>query len=191
MRRKWLLGTAAVPLILLTSCVFVLQGFIVLDGTLNPGDTTKARFILRPINTDRERVYQFVVVGVDDGGDLTVGGARWGTNGTFGGPRKMPVSGGLPAAMTTADTCEASGFDFATVTNTTWKAFILQVRTRGTVDQKANLEVVVKATPGATPGNAPTIIGVTGIWVDDGDTIVNATDSFFCTGVGTSNVYVS
>jgi hypothetical protein len=178
MRKKWLLGLVAVPLVLLTSCLFMLQGFIVLDGNLGQGEKTKARFTLRPANTDNERVYQFVVVGVTDGGDLKVGKATWGTNGKFGGPRAMPVSAPLPAAMTTADTCSTSGFDFASVSGITWKAFMIQIRTKGKVNQKAVVEAVVKATQGATTGTSYSVIGVTGIWIDDGDSVVNGADTY-------------
>jgi hypothetical protein len=190
MRKKWLLGLVAVPLVLLTSCLFMLQAYIVLDGNLGQGEKTKARFTLRPANTDNERVYQFVVVGVTDGGDLKVGKATWGTNGKFGGPRAMPVSQPLPAAMTTADTCSTSGFDFASVSGITWKAFMIQIRTKGKVNQKAVVEAVVKATQGATTGTSYSVIGVTGIWIDDGDSVVNGADTFICSGASTSSVYV-
>lgn len=190
MRKKWLLGLVAVPLVLLTSCLFMLQGFIVLDGNLGQGEKTKARFTLRPYDETNERVYQFVVVGVTDSGDLKVGKATWGTNGKFGGPKPMPVSQPLPAAMATADTCSTSGFDFASVTSTTWKAFMIRIRTKGKVNQTARVDAVVKATQGATTDTSHSVIGVTGIWVDDGDGIVNDVDTFICSGAGTSSIYV-
>lgn len=190
MRKKWLLGLVAVPLVLLTSCLFMLQGFIVLDGNLGLGEKTKARFTLRPYDTTNERVYQFVVVGVSDGGDLKVGKATWGTNGKFGGPRPMPVSAPLPAAMATADTCSTGGFDFASVSGITWKAFMIQIRTKGKVNQTARVDAVVKATQAAGTETTYNVVGVTGIWLDDGDGVVNDADAFFCSGAGTSSIYV-
>ena len=190
MKKKLLLGLVAVPLVLLTSCLFVLQGFVVLDGNLGTGEKTLARFTLRPVTTETAKVFQFVVVGVDDGGDLKVGKATWGTNGKFGGPTRMPVSAPLPAAMTTSGDCSTSGFTFNDVTNTTWKAFLIEVRTRGKVNSKAVVDAVVTATAGATTGTSYPVIGVTGIWVDDGDTIVNGADTFICSGASTSSVFV-
>jgi hypothetical protein len=190
MRKKWLLGLVAVPLVLLTSCLFMLQGFIVLDGNLGQGEKTKARFILRPATMDNERVYQFVVVGVTDGGDLKVGKATWGTNGKFGGDRPMPVSAPLPAAMDASGECATSGFDFSSVSGITWKAFMIQIRTKGKVNQTARVDAVVKATQAAGTDAIYSVIGVTGIWVDDGDSVVNASDNFLCSGAGTSSIYV-
>ncbi|MGZ8630199.1 MAG: hypothetical protein ACXWZF_04435 [Actinomycetota bacterium] len=40
-----------------------------LDGTLGQGQKTLTRFTLRPASTENDRVYQFVVVGVSNGGD--------------------------------------------------------------------------------------------------------------------------
>lgn len=191
MRNKLVRGLLAVPLVLLLSgCLFMLQGFTVLDGHIKPGIKTKARFTLRPATDDNERVYQFVVVGVDDGGDLAVGKATWGTDGKFGGPTKMPVSAPLPAVMGTSGDCVVSGFNFGDVANTTWKAFMIQVRTRGKVSQAATVDVVVKATQAAATGPWP-VIGVTGIWNDDGDGIVNGADSFVCSGASTSSLNVA
>lgn len=161
-----------------------------LDGTLSPGDKTKARFTLRPATTDKTRVFQFVVVGVDDGGNLGVGRATWGTNGRFGGPRTMPQSGPLPAAMAAGGDCVTSGLSFTAITNVTWKAFMIEIRTRGKVNLNAIVDVVVKARPGATVGVYP-VVGVTGIWLDDGDGVVNAADQFACSGMATSTVNVS
>jgi hypothetical protein len=196
MRKKLLRGLVAVPLVLLLSgCLFVLQGFVVLDGSLRPGQKTIARFTVRPANADPERVWQFVVVGVPNGGNLKVGKAVWGTNGKFGGPKKMPVSPGLPAAMQSADTCGQSGFSFSDVTGQTWKAFLLRVRTKGKVNETARVDVTVKVPQGATPDTAYQVLGVTGIWVDQtgsGDVgAVDDGDTFLCSGLGTSSIWVN
>jgi hypothetical protein len=190
MKKKLFRSLMAVPLVvLLSGCLFMLQGFVVLDGHIEPGTKTKARFTLRPATATNDRIFQFVVVGVDDGGDLAVGKATWGTNGKFGGPKKMPVSPGLPAAMDASNDCVVSGFNFGSVSGTTWKAFLLEVRTKGKVKQAATVDAVVQATQGATEGPWP-VIGVTGKWVDDGDGLVNAVDTFTCSGASTSSVYV-
>lgn len=196
MRKRLVRGLLAVPLVLLLSgCLFLLQGFVVVDGNIGPGQKTTARFTLRPATDTSERVYQFVVVGVSNGGDLTVGKATWGANGKFGGPKPMPVSPDLPAAMQTADTCSTSGFAFSDVTNTTWKAFMIRVRTKGAVNQTSRVDVVVRAAQDAGTGASYQVLGVTGIWVDDdtNGTIgeVDSEDGFACSGIGTSSVYVS
>jgi hypothetical protein len=192
MRKKLLRGLLIVPLVLLLSgCLFLLQGFAVLDGNLARGEKTKARFTLRPADTSNDRIYQFVVVGVPSAGGLNIGKATWGTNGEFGGPKPMPVSGPLPAAMATAGTCDATGgFEFANVSGTKWKAFLLQVRTKGKVNQKAIVDVVVRAAQDATRGVNYQVVGVTGSWEDDGDGLVNSADTFECSGVAFSSLYV-
>jgi hypothetical protein len=192
MRKRLQRGLLAVPLVLLLSgCLFMLQGFVVLDGNLGQGEKTKARFTLRPASTDNDRVFQFVVVGVSDSGDLKIGKATWGTNGKFGGPKPMPVSGPLPAAMATAGTCDTTGgFEFANVSGTKWKAFLLRVRTKGKVNQKAVVDVVVRAAQNADRGVSYQVLGVTGVWSDDGDGIVESTDGFVCSGFSTSSLYV-
>jgi hypothetical protein len=190
MKKKLFRSLMAVPLVvLLSGCLFMLQGFVVLDGHIEPGTKTKARFTLRPATDTNERVFQFVVVGVSDGGELKVGKATWGTNGKFGGPTAMPVSPSLPAVMGASNDCVVSGFNFGDVSATTWKAFMVEVRTKGKVKQAATVDVVVKATQSATDGSEP-VIGVTGIWNDDGDGIVNGPDTFVCSGASTSSVYV-
>jgi hypothetical protein len=192
MRTKLLRGLMAVPLVLLLSgCLFMLQGFVVLDGNLGQGEKTKARFTLRPATTNNDRIYQFVVVGVDDAGNLKIGKATWGTNRKFGGPKPMPKSPPLPAAMATSGDCGGpGGFQFADVSDTTWKAFLLRVRTKGKVNQKAIVDVVVRAAQDADPTTSQ-VVGVTGAWTDSNDNgIVESTDSFACSGIGTSTIRV-
>jgi len=193
MRKKLVRGLLVVPLVvLLSGCLFMLQGFVVLDGNLARGEKTKARFTLRPATTENDRIYQFVVVGVPDSGNLKIGKATWGANRKFGGPKPMPVSGPLPGAMSTSGDCDGvGGFEFSSVTGTKWKAFLLRVRTKGKVNQKAVVDVVVKAAQNATRGISNQVVGVTGSWDDTNDDgLVNAPDTFVCAGVSTSSVYV-
>jgi hypothetical protein len=193
MRKKLLRGLLVVPLVvLLSGCLFMLQGFVVLDGNLARGEKTKARFTLRPATTDDDRIYQFVVVGVPDSGNLKVGKATWGTNGKFGGPKPMPVSAPLPGAMATSGDCDTTGgFEFANVTGTTWKAFLLRVRTKGKVNQKAVVDVVVRAAQNASRGASNQVLGVTGSWDDTNDDgLVNSADTFLCAGMSTSSIYI-
>jgi hypothetical protein len=196
MRKKLLRGLVAVPLVLLLSgCLFVMQGFAVLDASLSPGQKTLARFTVRPLTADPDlRVWQFVVVGVATSSDVTMGKAVWGTNGKFGGPKKMPVSPDLPAAMQSADTCNATGFSFSDVTGMRWKAFLLRVRSKGKVNQTAQVDVTLKVPPSADRGQLTQVLGVTGIWVDDpsNGTVgeVDDEDTFTCGGLSTSSLRV-
>ncbi|HWC71329.1 MAG TPA: hypothetical protein VG993_09235 [Actinomycetota bacterium] len=197
MRKKLLRGLLFVPVALvLSGCLFVMQGFVVLDASLRPGQKTIARFTVRPLTDDPDlRVWQFVIVGVNNSSDLTVGKAVWGTNGKFGGPKKMPVSPDLPTAMQTANTCNQPGFTFSNVTGITWKAFLLRVRSKGKVNQTARIDVTVKVPQGAERDVINQVLGVTGVWVDDpSNGIVGQVDDedvFTCSGLGTSSLRVT
>ena len=189
-RLSYALGAGALALFM-SSC-FVLQSFTVLDYTLTVGQSTKAQFTLRPTDTTPGPNYrQFVLVGRSST-DVSVLAARWGTNGKFGGPFAMPSNASLPGAI--GSDCSSNGIDYASITGMTWKGFItpLNVRDRGLVEQKALVQVGIKATASASPGNLYTIIGISGAWIDDGDDIPenNADDIFFCNGIGTSAVTV-
>lgn len=190
--RKIGFGAMAAALALLTASCFTLQSFSVLATSVSPGGTTKAQFILHPATTTPDKGYQFIVVGVPTGGNLLVRGAKWDVGGAFGGPITMPVSSALPGAMATAGTCSASGLAFSSVTNVKWKAFITisQVRDRGLVDKTTTTQVSLKAASGAGTDTSYGVFGVTGKWLDDGDGIVNAADTFFCTGIATVGLYV-
>jgi hypothetical protein len=50
------------------------------------------------------------------------------------------------------------------------------------------VQVGLKAVPTATPG-AKAVIGVTGMWIEDGDDVVESGDAFQCSGV--SQVFVN
>ena len=190
--KKTTLGVLAGALALLTASCFTLQSFSVLATSVSAGGSTKAQFILHPATTTADKGYQFIVVGVPTGGDLKVGSAKWDTAGAFGATVTMPPSSSLPGAMATAGTCNSSGLAFSSVTGVKWKAFITpgQVRDKGLVDRQLTTQVSVKATAGAGTGTTYGIFGVTGKWFDDGDGVVNAADTFGCTGIATVGLYV-
>jgi hypothetical protein len=194
MRKKLLRGLLAVPLVvLLSGCLFVMQSFAVLDASLRPGQKTLARFTVRPLTANLQ-VWQFVVVGVGTSSDVTMGKAVWGTNGNFGGPKKMPVSPDLPAAMQSADTCNATGFSFSDVTGMRWKGYLLRVRSKQKVNQTSQVDVTLKVPQNADRGQITQVLGVTGTWSDDpsNGTVgeVDAEDTFTCGGLGTSSLRV-
>lgn len=78
----------------------------------------------------------------------------------------MPVSGPLPAAMAASGDCTTNGLSFSAITGVTWKAFMVEVATRGRINKTAEVDVVVKAQPAAA-SSVNSVIGVTGIWVED------------------------
>ena len=185
-----ILGTGAMAL-LLSSC-FVMQGFTLRATSLNPGKSTKAVFTLHPYGTDSNSQYEFVLIGVENSNDLTVQGAKWGTNGKFGGPKAMSSEPSLDETLVSDGGCGSNGLDFGSITGMTWKGFMTtgKIRDRGQVDQKAAVEVGVKAIASAATGNQ-TVIGVSGSWADDGDHVIEAADTFYCGGIVVSNVYVN
>jgi hypothetical protein len=189
------LGTgivAGAALMLLTAC-FSFQSFGVVDYTLSPGQSTKAKLVLRPWDVaDPTSDLQFIVVGVPTGGDLAIGKATWGTNGTFGGPLAMNVSAGFAAAMSSSGDCAASGLDFASISGESWKAFLTphRINDRGKVEKQMVAQVAIKATAGAGTGTNYTVFGVAGRYQDDGDGMVDSGDSFQCWGISTSSIFV-
>jgi hypothetical protein len=191
MKKKLLVMLGAGALTVILSSCWALQSFTVLDYTLTPGQATKARFTLRPwtASTAANNI-QFVIVGVPTGGDIAVGKATWGTNNNFGGPMTMNVSAGFTAAM--GNQCASNGLDFADITGMTWKAFLtpVSIRDRGRVEQRAIVDVVVRAKADAGTGLNSTIFGVPGRYMDDGDGILNSSDSFQCWGLASSSLYV-
>ena len=130
--RKKLLGFAAIPLVIVLSSCFTMTSFSVLKVALAPGGKTTARFTVHPhmaeANPPYSKAYQFVLVGVSNGVQsgnpaLSVGKAKWGANGKFGGPQGMPVSSNLASAIGTD--CDTAGFDFSGVSGSvTWKGFM-------------------------------------------------------------------
>jgi hypothetical protein len=201
MKKLAMVAMGAAMAFLLSSC-FVLQGFSVLANSVRPGNSTKAQFVLHPFQEAREYPpggggvairtnYQFVVVGVPTSGDLTVGGATWGTNGSFGGPQAMHASAALPAAMDSAG-CSSNGLDFSSISNTTWKGFLTlaPINDKGAVNDEAVVKVVIKAKASAATATSNAIFGVQGTWTDDGDGVVNDADTFTCMGIASSSLYV-
>jgi hypothetical protein len=131
-----------------------------------------------------------VLVGVADTAAIGVGKAVWGTNGKFGGPLTMSSNGALDDSI--GSQCSSNGLSFNEVTGMTWKGYLtpVKVNDRGLVEQKAIVDVNIKAKDAASVGSAYQVMGIAGAWLDDGDDIVNASDTFFCWGFGTSAVYV-
>jgi len=197
MRKRLSLAIGATALTLLLSSCFVVQSFTVLDYTLKPGQATKARFTLRPANWDNlfgppvaGAQYEFVIVGVETDEDLAVLTAKWGTNGTFGGPVPMAVNGGLVAAI--GSTCGGFGLDLTDISGVTWKAFITpgKIRDRNLYEKKVVVEVGFKAKAVASPGDNWQVFGVAGEWVDDGDDTLDGGDLFGCTGLEIASVHI-
>jgi len=195
MKRR-LVGLVAIPLVLVLSSCFSLQSFSLLNGALAPGQATLARFVVRPASTQSTGVnkeYQFVLVGVDTPADLGVGKAVWGANGKFGGPQNMPVSSTLAGAVGTD--CDTSGFSFSGLTagGVTWKGFVTlnPIADRKAVTLTSRIDVGIKAKGTATPNDTVNVVGLTGAWVDDGDGVINAPDSFICTGNASTSVFIT
>ena len=199
MRRKIASGLGGATLIwFLTSC-FMLNGFVLLDYTLKPGQVTKARFTLRATNFEannpdgfRGAQYEFVVVGVTTDGGLTAQTAKWGTNGTFGGPTTMVANGTLLAAIMSAG-CGSNGLNIVDITGMTWKAYQTptKVADGGKYEQKLLVDVNVKAKAAAAPGDEFDVVGVAGQWWDDGDDNPESSDDFLsCYGIGTSRAHI-
>jgi hypothetical protein len=191
MKKVFVCLTAGAMALLLSGC-FSLQGFSVLASAIAPGKTTKVQFVMHPIATTPSREFQFVVVGVDDT-DLSIGTATWGTNRAFGGPKAMPAIPGFATAMATAGSCSSSGLAFSSITGMIWKGFLTQhkVKDKGAVRQKVLTQVGLKAKASASPDTGHAVAGVTGIWGDDGDSVVDSGDTFLCTGISTSSVYIT
>jgi hypothetical protein len=195
MRKKVGFGLFGVALSFLLSGCFMLQSFTLLDYTLSPGQITKARFTLRPSNFDQNignpgPQFEFVVIGVADDSELAVTTAKWGTNGSFGGPLTMPANGTLLAAM--ASSCSGDGINFTDISGITWKLFVtpIEIADRNRYEQKAVVEVNIKAKAAATVGNEEEIFGVAGEWSDDGDNNPDGGDFYLCEGIETSWAHI-
>jgi hypothetical protein len=197
MRKKVAFAVGAAALTLLLSSCFVLQGFIVLDYTLTPTQTTKARLTLRPSNFDNQigppatgPQYEFVIIGVSDSGDLSAQTARWGTTGTFGGPLVMTTNGALIAAIGSG--CGSNGINLQDLTGFTFKAYVtpIKIGDGAKYEKKAIVDVGIKAQADATPGDEWTVVGIAGEWVDDGDDTPDGGDFYSCHGIGSSLVHI-
>lgn len=191
MKKLLIVPVAGLMVLLLSSC-FVMQGFSVSATSVVPGKGTKAQFVLHPASTSASKYYEFVIVGVDDGGDLAVGKATWGTNGKFGGPLAMSYRSNLDDFVASDGSCSNYGFTFSSATGVTWKGFLTpnQVNDKGKVDTKVVVQVGVKASSSATSGAEP-VIGVSGSYQDlDEDGNLSAGDIYFCTGMSSVTLYV-
>jgi hypothetical protein len=197
MRKKVGFGLLGVSLSLLLSGCFMLQSFSILDYTLSPGQSTKARFTLRPSNFDQRVVgisgpqFEFVVIGIGDDSELAVQTAKWGTNGDFGGPLTMPANGTLLAAMD--DTCGANGVNFTDITSVVWKLFVtpVEINDRNRYERKAVVEVGIRAKVAATVGNEEEVIGVAGEWSDtNNNNAPDGGDFYLCEGIETGWVHI-
>jgi hypothetical protein len=198
MRRKFVFGLGGAVMVWLLSSCFMLNGFILLDYTLSPGQVTKARFTLRATNFEstnpdgfRGAQYEFVLVGVTQDGGLTAGTAQWGTNGTFGGPTTMATNGTLLTEVMNAG-CGSNGLSVSDITGMTFKAYVTptKVGDGNKYEQKALVDVNIKAKAAATPGDEWNVVGVAGQWWDDGDDTPENSDIFSCHGIGTSRARI-
>ena len=189
-RKKALLGLLAIPLALLLSGCFLLQGFRINANVIKAGGkATKAVFEIRPARSGtNDTAHQFFLIGVDDT-DLRAGKARWGTNGTFGGPYPLTPAPGLDTVI--GDQCTSNGFNLADATGLTWKGYRTPsaVNDRDRSKKDVIVQIGLKALASATPGDYG-VVGVTGAWVDDGDNNPESTDAYLCTGVSQVSVNV-
>lgn len=192
MKRFRLAALVTAVAMVLSSCMLVMQGFSLVDGSVPPGTKTKARFTLRPLNSNPSEAFQFVLLGFPTDSGLSGAKATWGTNGAFDGPYKMGVSSGLAEAMAASGSCTANGLEFASITNMVWKAYMTRdpIATEGRVDTEVIVDVAIKVAATATSDASVTVFGVTGSWSDDGDGIINAADGFFCGGMSSLQLYV-
>ncbi len=189
MKRKTLLLLAALPLTLLLSSCFVMQGFWVnANSIVAGGKATKATFQIHALKGSGDTAYQFFLLGVDDANNLKAGKATWGTNHVYGGPYPLPSSADLASII--GSDCQSNGFDLSSVTGITWRGYTTPtpINDKNAVNKDVMIQVGVKAVSGASAQEEP-VLGVTGAWSDDGDGVPEASDSFICTGV--SQVFVN
>ena len=66
-----------------------------------------------------------------------------------------------------------------------------QVNNKGQVSKRATVDVVLKAKQGAAPDQNVAVMGITGMWDDDGDGVVEDTDTFVCLGNATTSLYIT
>jgi hypothetical protein len=177
---------------LLSSC-FTLQSFILQDGALKPGSSTKVLINVHPysaVDDTFRKEYQFVLIGNDTPADVSVGTSKWDTKGTFNGPQSMVLQSGLITAIGTA--CDASGFSLSGLSGLTWVGFTTQsaVSDKGLVSKTAQIQVNVKAKNSATDDENVQVVGVTGMWDDSTGDGVSGDDGFQCTGNGSAELYI-
>ena len=198
MRKKLGIAVGAVALTFVLSSCWALQSFGVLDYTLTPGQSTKARFVLRPAAGAVGGSRMFVIVGVGGVGtaedtDIGVPKATWGVTRTYGGPSPMGVESNLVTAL--GSDCQSSGLNFNTITGVLWKAFATPTNKndKDKFGKQAVIDVVLKAKAAeVNVGANYSIMGVVGSWFDDGDgnpeDSGSTDDSYQCWGISTSAV---
>ena len=112
----------ALPMALLLSSCFVMQGFwINANSIVAGGKATKATFQIHALRGSGDTDYQFFLIGVSDSDDLKAGKATWGTNGVYGGPYPLPSSANLASII--GSDCQSNGFDLGAVTGITWRGY--------------------------------------------------------------------
>ena len=191
MKRKNLLLLTALPMALLLSSCFVLNGFwINANSIVAGGKATKATFRIQPLKGSGDTAYQFFLIGVSDSDELKAGKATWGVNGVFGGP--YPLQGRSDLASIIGSDCQSNGFDLSAVTGMTWRGYTTPtaINDKNNVNKEVIVQVGLKAVDSAGAGVEP-VIGVTGAWSDDDDGVPEASDSFICTGVSQVFVHVA
>jgi len=186
-------GVAGIMAVVLSSC-FALTGFVILDSSLSPGQSTKARFTVRPYVPDTDKFFQFFLVGTSAPDDIGVGKGVWGANGKFGGPDQMDNHANLASELEASGDCSGGGLDFSAVYGSlTWRGYATAKKVGGgDVNKVATVEINVKAKSGADHDISVNVMGITGAWDDDGDGVPeDDQDTFYCTGNATTNIWVN
>jgi hypothetical protein len=189
MKRKTLLLLTALPMALLLSSCFVMQGFwINANSIVAGGKATKATFQIHALKGSGDNAYQFFLIGVDDDDALKAGKATWGTNHVYGGPYPLPAQADLADII--GSDCQSNGFDLSAVTGITWRGYRTptEINDKNATNKDVLIQVGLKAVASASASEQP-VLGVTGAWSDDGDGVPEESDSFICTGV--SQVFVN
>jgi hypothetical protein len=200
MRKKLGFAVGAIALTFVLSSCWALQSFTIGDYTLDLGQATKARFVLRDAAGDAIAHRVFVLVGIGQVGgnqntDIGVTSATWGTNGVFGGPQAMAVENDISTVLGTD--CTGNGLNFADITGVQWKAFATPTNKndKNQFEKKIVIDAALKAKAAAVdPGTNYSVWGVVGSWIDDGDgtpEVSASGDSYQCWGISTAAVLIN
>ena len=202
MRRRLGIAVGATALAFALSSCWALQSFNVLDYTLDPGQSTTARFVLRDAAPDASGSRVFVIVGIGSVGggnqvtDIAVPKATWGTNKVFGGPTPMAVQNGIVTSI--GNDCAGYGLNFADITGVQWKAFATPTNKndKNLFEKKILIDASLKAKAAAVDaGTNYAVWGVIGSWVDDGDGTPedsgSTDDAYTCWGIASSAVLIN
>ena len=201
MRRRVGFAAGVAALAFALSSCWALQSFNVLDFTLDPGQATKARFVLRDAAGDAIAHRVFILVGIgavnaNQNTDIGVPNATWGTNNVFGGPQAMAVENNIITSLGTD--CQGSGLNFADISGVQWKAFATPTNKndKNQFEKKIVIEATLKAKAAAVDaGTNYQVWGVVGSWIDDGDGTpedgASTDDGYSCWGIASSAVYIN